>query len=524
MPNIGSRSGAVMQSTCSIQTMFAAVVTIIVLLLGGSLPAWADAIDDAIKLYEEGIADAKKCCVNKTVQAKLKDEYEAQTALDDLKNPWPDYVNDQIKPGKKGSDEEIAKAEQALKDAQELTNDAAGGADDEKLKCYRKAQKKIYDARNQVKDNWKIVGQLRQSVNYQQSGEAQAKHRKAQMMRLKSRPSALALAHPCPPPGATGTYEPLPEGTAYVSSDGTAWCTFGEGTGEFVALTPTDDTRVPVAFAPPSKPPPTGGEKPPALTDSPPSNGVPPPASERPPTTALVPPTRPTRPETPATTTDTPPTPATPPTTDTPPQIPDTVFVKASEAVLEGGRTGSELQNQTVKLVFDKPDLPGSGASKSAQDTGFDRDPAQCTTGANGECKIQVHPDDRPLYGLASAGAKPGHHRLDLNLLKHSGAVAETTGKTVPDLKNATPAGGNIATSEFKIGNRKFTRLGIDEPYGRSEDRAAYSRALGSNAETDYCRTKKPGPLGMEPTSLGALNHELPESTLRLKNRTDGMR
>jgi hypothetical protein len=272
-----------MQSTCSIQTMFAVVVTIIVLLLGGSLPAWADAIDDAIKSYEEGIADAKKCCVNKTVQAKLKDEYEAQTALDDLKNPWPDYVNDQIKPGKKGSDEEIANAEKALNAAQEHTNDAAGGADDEKLKCYRKALKKIYDARNKVKDNWKIAGQLRQSVNYQQSDEAQAKYRKALTIKQKGRPSALALAHPCPPPGATATYEPPPEGTAYVSSDGTAWCTFGEGTGEFVALTPTDDTGVPVAFAPPSKPPtgategpPTGGGKPPALTDSPRSIGVPP--------------------------------------------------------------------------------------------------------------------------------------------------------------------------------------------------------------------------------------------------------
>jgi hypothetical protein len=215
----------------------------------------------------------------------------------------------------------------------------------------------------------------------------------------------------------------------------------------------------------------------------------------------------------------------TPPTTDTPPQIPDTVFVKASEAVLEGGQTGSELQNQTVKLVFDKPDLPGSGASKSAQDTGFDRDPAQCTTGASGECKIQVHPDDRALYGLASSAAKPNNYRLDLNLLKHSGAVAETTGKpSKPDLKDTTPAGRNIAASDFKIGNRKFTRVGIDQPHGRSENLAALGRALGTKVETDYCRTKKPGPLGMEPTSLGALNHELPESTLRLKNRTDGMR
>src|SRR5262249_50149834 len=155
---------------------------------------------------------------------------------------------------------------------------------------------------------------------------------------------------------------------------------------------------------------------------------------------------------------------------------------------------------------------------KTAQDTGFDRDPAQCTTGAGGECKIQVHPEDRPLYGLASSGPKPGHYRLDLNLFKHSGAVAETTGKTgKPHLKDATPADGKLARSESNIGNRKSPRLGVDQPPGRPDNLAAFSRALGAAAETDYCRSKKPGPpVGIEPSTLGALNHELPEAALRL--------
>jgi hypothetical protein len=329
----------------------------------------------------------------------------------------------------------------------------------------------------------------------------------------KEKPTQMRSATPGIP-GESGFYnpgQPPGTGTFYVATDGATWCTFGDGTGNYVAIKPTDDGGVPVAFGTPGTPPnisertPVSGDRTPTISSRPP-----PPASSQVPMASGSPPDTPT-------TTDAPPTAVTPPTADTPPQIPDTIFVKTSEAVLEGGQTGSELQNQTVKLVFTKPDLPGTGASKTAQDTGFDRDPAQCTTGAGGECKIQVHPDDRPLYGLASSGAKPGHYRLDLNLLKHSGAVAETTGKTVPDLKNAALAGGNIAASEFKIGNRKFTRVGIDQPYGRSEDRAAYSRALGSNAETDYCRTKKPGPpLGLEPSSLGALNHELPEAALKL--------
>ena len=305
--------------------------------------------------------------------------------------------------------------------------------------------------------------------------------------------------------------------TVPVANDGGGWCSYGDGRGTPTALTLTDENGIPVASAP-SKPlasiaerPPTQGGNVPTARDTPPTPPAPPPTSERPPPTASTPPAPPVTPDTPTTVTDAPPR-------DAPPQIPDTIFVKASETVLAGGQTGSELQNQTVKLVFAKPDLPGTGVSKRAQDTGFDRDPAQCTTGANGECKIQVHPDDRPLYGLASAGAKPGHHRLDLNLLKHSGAVAETTGKAKPDLANASLANAKLSTSEFNIGNRKFARLEVDAPYSRGDNSVAYSRALGPNAETDYCRTKKPGPpLGLEPASLGSLNHDLPESTVRLE-------
>jgi len=318
-----------------------------------------------------------------------------------------------------------------------------------------------------------------------------------------------------------------PAGQFYVSSDGTIWCSYGDGAGRYVAFTPTDENGVPLAFAPPSKPADTPqlAERTPTIPGPPPAHAPPSTPGTTPPTTDTPPPTASAPPTNTPTTTDAPPVPVTPPTADTPPQIPDTIFVKANEAVLEGGQTGSELQNQTVKLVFAKPDLPDTAQNKTAQDTGFDRDPAQCTTGASGECKIQVHPDDRPLYELASSGAKPSHYRLDLNLLKHSGAVAETTGKAKPDLNNATPAGGKLAASEFNIGNRKFTRLGIDQPHGGGDNFAAFSRVLGTNAETDYCRTKKPGPpLGLEPRSLGALNHELPEVALKLDSSPSAVR
>jgi hypothetical protein len=53
--------------------------------------------------------------------------------------------------------------------------------------------------------------------------------------------------------------------------------------------------------------------------------------------------------------------------------------------------------------------------------------------------------------------------------------------KQLPPL--GTPAGGKLAASEFNIGNRKFTRLGIDQPHGCSDDLASFSRVLGANAK-----------------------------------------
>jgi hypothetical protein len=310
---------------------------------------------------------------------------------------------------------------------------------------------------------------------------------------------------------------------AFVSTDGGIWCTYAGGVATLIALAPTDDRGTPITANVPGTPVSTAGTPPMGSVTAPSA-----PVSDKPPATPLAPPDTPL-PAKPPTTSDqpqppvasdkpSPPAPASPPsgTTEVPPAIPDTVFVKASEAVLEGGQTGSELQNQTVKLIFAKPDLPGGGASKSAQDAGFDRDPAQCTTGANGECKLQVEPQDRAIYGLAKGDGKPGNYRLDLNLLKHNGAVAETTGKAAPDLSKAVPAGTKLTATEFRIGDRKFTRLGIDQPYGRSDDVAVYGGVLGAAAETDYCRTKKPGPaLGMQPRTFAALNRELPEAIVK---------
>jgi hypothetical protein len=219
----------------------------------------------------------------------------------------------------------------------------------------------------------------------------------------------------------------------------------------------------------------------------------------------------------PTQTTDVPPT---VPTTD---DIPSTVFVKANEEVVQGGPTGQPLASQLVKLLAPRPALPGSGVSKTAQDTGFDKPPAQCTTGIDGRCKFEVPADERPVYGLPvmDTAVRRPNYRVEFNALKSSGGVAEITGRK-PAAERA-PAGGNLASDIFNIGNRIFQRFGFNTPYESREDvEASYRSAFGDRYQVDTCETKKlPGlPLGIEPSSFNDPSHELSQATIKLDRAT----
>jgi hypothetical protein len=263
-------------------------------------------------------------------------------------------------------------------------------------------------------------------------------------------------------------------------------------------------------------------------TDNPPSSSTPdqtpPPAASTapPPTDTPTPGT--STPSASTATTDAPPPvadnpqpPDTPSTTDT---VVITIFYKTSEDVLQQSGNGSELPGQTQKLLFATPDLPGSGANKAAQDIDFDRDPAQGKSGPHGTSTIAMHPADLSAYGLADF--TPGHYRADVNLLRNSGVVADTTGRTVTsDVTSATAAGGHIVATTFKIGDQTMTRLEIELPYGaNAEDLAPYTRILGAKVVIDYCRTTKPSvAYDDRPNSPSALNHEVAQATLRLDRR-----
>ena len=233
------------------------------------------------------------------------------------------------------------------------------------------------------------------------------------------------------------------------------------------------------------------------------------------------------KPKTATTPTETP-KPNTPTSTDIPTSIPDTVFVKAKESVLQGGPTGQPIQGQVVKLLPpEKPGLPGDGPTKTAQDTGFDKPPAQCTTAADGGCKIDVIKEDHPYYRLpASPDGSRKNYRIDVDVPKTTGGVVETTGKpTAPDTVSDIPQGTDIVSNTIKIGNRTFVRLTSEVAGNVSFSlREKYERP-GSNYEEDYCRDKQPvPPLGMQPSSFSALNADLPGVSVRLDRTTRAKR
>jgi hypothetical protein len=103
------------------------------------------------------------------------------------------------------------------------------------------------------------------------------------------------------------------------------------------------------------------------------------------------------------------------------------------------------------------------------------------------------------------------NYRVEFNALKSSGGVAEITGRKPPAEK--APAGGNIASDVFNIGNRIFT------PYASREDvEASYRSTFGDKYQVDTCETKKlPGlSLGIEPSSFNEPSHELSQATIKL--------
>jgi hypothetical protein len=344
--------------------------------------------------------------------------------------------------------------------------------------------------------------------------------------------------------------------------DGGQWCTYGDGAGVPTIAIPTDDSGTPLVpsspliNAPPSFallpplyhetrwPPSIPQLAPPLLELIAPPTALPPetPVSKLPETPVAGPPTTP--PLQPPS--DKPPEQVTPPPVSAPPETPVTIFVKATQSVLEGRPNGAPVPGHNVALLpATKPSLPfTTGDVQTAQqDAGFDKDPVKCTTGQGGECMLTLDAgtlsdsmrnhiagsEGAPLaigigsvLGVMSTGKHLiySYYRIDYSVPQTTGGVIETTGANkIPDLKAGLPHAASVASETFNIGDRSFLRLGFNQPFGLNYDfDRRFSQSMGTSYVTDYCRDKQPGPpLGAQPVSFRTLDQALPKAIVRLR-------
>lgn len=208
---------------------------------------------------------------------------------------------------------------------------------------------------------------------------------------------------------------------------------------------------------------------------------------------------------------------------DEPRDVP--VFVKAKTALLDGAATGvtagTAVAGQVIKFldttVTDMA-LPSEGGTKV--DTAYAEDPLQCTTDANGNCKIDV-PDSlirgdgvgfgSDMYTYTPGGKLPELLGIEFEvtptqgqILKvdaPAGAGAKQDGAALEDA--VIGALGDYKydyTASLSLAGKDYYSYG-NTGYGAKID---WNLSLGTTYDyavvVDYCRDKQPGPpLGWEP-------------------------
>jgi hypothetical protein len=482
-------------------------------------------------------ADCKKC------QEAEKEKQKKLTALDNklkaLQTEELRLISNQSKAESelKQAKADVETADGAVKAATPKTKVAA----DTKLNNAKTKQQGIEKKISEAEGKLKGIREQEKNVQKEMDELESQKNKCPDHCSASPGDSALALPSDSPVAGVNacpqtamlfpGTPETLnyPESyTVSFTSDGGKFCTYDDSTsvpapiffaGDQGNVVPPDPVGSPQTSQTPQTP-----QTPQSPTAQTPSEAPPTAVTERtPPQAPKTPP--PESPKTPRT--EQPKSPPDTPTTvtidapppDRPTEIPDTVFVKATEAVLEGQPQGQPIQGQVVKLLPpEKPDLPSDGRTKTAQDTGFDRPPVQCTTEANGECRADVPQNERPFYNLPSRGAATKQsYRIDVSIRNVSGGLIETTGRNGrPDLAS-TPRGTAVNGDEFRVGNRTFMRVRGYADAGAALSLRERFGGTDSKYEEDICRDKQPGPpLGMQPSSFEALDHHLLGRLIRL--------
>jgi hypothetical protein len=148
----------------------------------------------------------------------------------------------------------------------------------------------------------------------------------------------------------------------------------------------------------------------------------------------------------------------------------------------------------------------------------------QISTDASGQGQIDLPNSEKKYFGLAdnlTSGGKPvTHFSISLNVLKHDGAVVETTGRSMPDLDTSRLPKGNYTVDKIRIGNRTYLRVAANTPFGSPADLVGkLSELTGVKFAVDICIVKEPGPpLGSAPVSTVSIDEELPGTLIKLSD------
>ena len=194
--------------------------------------------------------------------------------------------------------------------------------------------------------------------------------------------------------------------------------------------------------------------------------------------------------------------------------------------MLEGGQTGNPIAGQNIALFPFKPALPVfDNPGPTGNDFGFNRDPARCTTQPNGGCNIPIQNDDRPLFGFPNDPNQPTNaFGMNIQPQKVNGGYL-TGNQPIPNFTPFLPNGVTpIVGDPLNINGETFTPIFFNFPFNVPFD-VSNLQPQFPGLLIDFCFTKQPGPpLGMEPESYSALNHELPQASVTIERIRRTMR
>ncbi len=193
-------------------------------------------------------------------------------------------------------------------------------------------------------------------------------------------------------------------------------------------------------------------------------------------------------------------------------------IVKADESVMKHGQTGESLALTTLRLTPPKkPDLPDEKKRKADTDTHYDKSPAQCTTGSDGKCTIEIAREDQPRLGLPSL-PNVTSYTVALRVPKDDGDVVETTAARKPPKTPASTDKLHVEKEKFSIGERTFERLSYNISYALGAVPASIRESLGPKREIDRCRDKEPAAwLSLADAPVRSPQVQLPGAIVRLE-------